>query len=154
MESQNLRIRRVAIDTWRESVVYLHRDCAVVRATGFQALSKVMVRANGMTINAVLNVVDDEAIVKLDELGLSEDAFVRLNVEAGHAAQVLPAEPPISLSALHRKIAGERLSREDCTPSSATLRRRAIRRSNWLHSSSRRTAMTSSAMRCCTSPKR
>jgi thymidine phosphorylase len=113
MPSQDLRIRRVAIDTWRESVVYLHRDCAAVRAAGFQALSKVMVRADGKAISAVLNVVDDEAIVQPGELGLSEDAFARLNVEAGHTAQVLPAEPPASLSALHRKIAGERLSRQD-----------------------------------------
>lgn len=113
MELQNLRTRRVGIDTWRESVVYLHRDCAVVRAAGFQALSKVMVRANGATISAVLNVVDDEAIVQRDELGLSEDAYTRLNVPAGHPAQVSPAEPPASLAALHRKIGGERLSRDD-----------------------------------------
>lgn len=113
MELQELRIRRVGIDTWRESVVYLHRDCAVVRAAGFQALSKVMVRANGTTISAVLNVVDDDQIVERGELGLSEDAFARLNVLAGHAAHVSPAEPAASLSALHRKIAGERLSRED-----------------------------------------
>jgi thymidine phosphorylase len=113
MESQDLRIRRVAIDTWRESVAYLHRDCAVVRAAGFQALSKVTVRANGMAISAVLNVVDDSAIVAPGELGLSEDAFSRLDVAAGHAARVSPAEPPVSLPALHRKIAGERLSRDD-----------------------------------------
>jgi len=113
MESSDLRIRRVAIDTWRENVVYLHRDCAVVRAAGFQALSKVMVRANGAVISAVLNVVDDSCIVEPGELGLSEDAFARLDVLAGHAAQVSPAEPPVSLPALHRKIAGERLSRED-----------------------------------------
>ena len=36
-----LTIRRVAIDTFRENVAYLHRDCTVVRAEGFQALSKV-----------------------------------------------------------------------------------------------------------------
>ncbi len=113
MESPELRIRRVAIDTWRESVAYLHRDCAVVRAAGFQALSKVMVRADGRSISAVLNVVDDDAIVQPGELGLSEDAFVRLGIAAGHAAQVSPAEPAASLPALHRKIAGERLSRED-----------------------------------------
>jgi thymidine phosphorylase len=113
MESPDLRIRRVAIDTWRESVVYLHRDCAVVRAAGFQALSKVLVRADTRSISAVLNVVDDATIVQPGELGLSEDAFVRLHVEAGRAVQVLPAEPPLSLPALHRKIAGERLSRED-----------------------------------------
>jgi thymidine phosphorylase len=113
MAPPELRIRRVAIDTWRESVVYLHRDCEAVRAAGFQALSKVMVRANGRSISAVLNVVDDDAILRPDELGLSEDAFVRLQAEAGHAAQVSPAEPPASLPALHRKIAGERLARED-----------------------------------------
>jgi thymidine phosphorylase len=113
LTTPDLRIRRVAIDTWRESVVYLHRECAVVRAAGFQALSKVTVRANGHAINAVLNVVDDDCIVQRDELGLSEDAFARLAVQAGQAAQVAPAEPPLSLSALHRKIAGERLSRAD-----------------------------------------
>ena len=111
MDLSDLRIRRVAIDTWRENVVYLHRDCAVVRAAGFQALSKVMVRADDRSISAVLNVVDDEAIVRPDELGLSEDAFVRLGVKAGRAVKVSPAEPPASLEALHRKIDGERLSR-------------------------------------------
>ena len=113
MELQTLRLRRVGIDTWRENVAYLHRDCAVVRAAGFQALSKVTVRANGCTIQAVLNVVDDACIVQPGELGVSEDAFARLGVAEGHEARISPAEPPASLPALHRKIAGERLSRED-----------------------------------------
>lgn len=110
---KELRVRRVGIDTWRENVAYLHRNCAAVRAAGFQALSKVLVRANGAAINAVLNVVDDDCIVQPDELGLSEDAFARLNVEAGHPVHVWPAEPPLSQPALRSKIAGERLGRED-----------------------------------------
>ena len=55
-----LRIRRVGIDTWRENVAFLHRNCPVVRAAGFQALAKVTVHANGQSIAAVLNVVDDD----------------------------------------------------------------------------------------------
>jgi thymidine phosphorylase len=113
MEGTDLRTRRVAIDTWRENVVYLHRDCVVVRAAGFQALSKVKVLANGHSISAVLNVVDDAGIVRPDELGLSEDAFARLDLQAGSAARVAPAEPPESLPALRRKIDGERLSQAD-----------------------------------------
>jgi thymidine phosphorylase len=113
MTSPALRIRRVAIDTWRENVAYLHRDCAVVRAAGFQALSKVTVKANGVSINAVLNVVDDAGLVGVEELGLSEDAFARMDLAAGHPARVLPAEPPASLSALNRKINGAPLSRDD-----------------------------------------
>ena len=113
MEPSSLSLRRVGIDTWRENVVYLHRNCPVVRASGFQALSKVLVQANGRSITAVLNVVDDEHIVQACELGVSEDAFERLQVAEGHPVQVDHAEPPASIAALHRKIAGERLSREE-----------------------------------------
>ena len=113
LSASNLALRRVAIDTYRENVAYLHRDCAVYHAEGFQALSKVEVRANGRRILATLNVVDDTSIVGCNELGLSEDAFLQLNVVDGHTASVSQAEPPESIGALYRKLAGERLNRED-----------------------------------------
>ena len=97
-----LAVRRVAIDTWRENVAYLNRDCAVYRAEGFQALSKIEVRANGRRILATVNVVDDPAIVGCHELGLSEDAFAQLGVEPGYKVAVAQAEPPESMGALFR----------------------------------------------------
>ncbi|PKM30788.1 MAG: thymidine phosphorylase [Gammaproteobacteria bacterium HGW-Gammaproteobacteria-11] len=108
-----LVLRRVGIDTYKENVAYLHRDCAVYRAEGFQALSKVEVRANGRRILASVNVVDDVCIVAAGELGLSEDAFAQLAMEEGHSVSVSQAEPPLSIPALHRKIAGERLTHDD-----------------------------------------
>ena len=108
-----LSLRRVAVDTYRENVAYLHRDCEIYRAEGFQALAKVEVRANGRRILATLNVVDDPRIVRCNEIGLSIDAFAQLGVENGHPAMVAQAEPPSSIPALHRKIAGERLDRDD-----------------------------------------
>ncbi|WP_296490241.1 thymidine phosphorylase family protein [Rhodoferax sp.] len=113
LTSSRIALRRVAIDTYRENVAYLHRDCAVYRAEGFQALSKVEIRANGQHILATLNVVDDTAIVGCGELGLSEDAFMQLAVEEGHVVSVAQAEPPASIGALYRKIAGERLGLQD-----------------------------------------
>jgi thymidine phosphorylase len=110
-----LAIRRIGIDTYRENVAYLHRDCAVYRAEGFQALSKISVHANGQRILATLNVVDDLSIVGCEELGLSEDAFAQLGVTDGHTASVWHAEPPASSDALNRKIAGERLGQHDFT---------------------------------------
>ena len=108
-----LSLRRVAVDTYRENVAYLHRDCEIYRAEGFQALAKVEVRANGRCILATLNVVDDPRIVRCNEIGLSIDAFAQMGVENGHPAMVAQAEPPSSIPALHRKIGGERLDRDD-----------------------------------------
>ena len=113
MNGAPLTCKRVGIDTWRENVAFLHRDCPVVRAEGFQALAKVTVSVDGLSIASVLNVVDDAAIVGPHELGLSEDAFSRLGVAAGTPVRIAQAEPPPSLAALRRKIAGERLGRDE-----------------------------------------
>jgi len=104
-----LKLTRLGIDTYRENVAYLHRDCEVYRAEGFQALSKVEVCADGRRILAVLNVVDDADIVPLDALGLSEEAFDQLGLAEGETVSVDHAEPPVSMDAVRRKIAGERL---------------------------------------------
>ena len=72
VKDATLQLRRVAIDTYRENVAYLHRQCEVYRAEGFQALAKVEITADSRRIQAVLNVVDDDALVAPGELGLSE----------------------------------------------------------------------------------
>jgi thymidine phosphorylase len=108
-----LRVRRVGIDTYRENVAYLHRKCPLYLAEGFQALSRIEVRANGRSILATLNIVDDPAIVGETEVGLSEDAFLQLGAAAGTPVQVEHASSPASMTALRRKIGGERLERAD-----------------------------------------
>ena len=108
-----LALRRVLIDTYHENVAYMHRECDIYRAEGFKALSKVEVRANGRSILATLNVVDDSAIVACGELGLSKSAFGQMGLEDGHTVTVAQAEPPESIGALHRKLGGERLNLED-----------------------------------------
>lgn len=108
-----LHVRRLGIDTYRENVAYLHRECELYRAEGFQALSKVKICVNGRRILAVLNVVDDDSIVTPTDLGLSEEAFAKLGVEEGHLVSIEHAEPPESMDAVRRKIEGERLSQED-----------------------------------------
>ena len=108
-----LSLRRVAIDTYHENVAYLHRNCELYRAEGFQALSKIVVMANGIRIHAVLNVVDDENIVSPDELGLAEQAFDQMRLEEGHMVCVSHAQPPASMHAVRRKIRGDRLTLSD-----------------------------------------
>ena len=114
-ECECLQLRRVDIDTYKENVAYLNRNCRVYRSEGFQALNKVEinVEGNGQPVLAVLNVVDDDAITAPGELGLSEQAFEQLALPEGTPATVAHAKPPASLAAVHRKIAGERLSFND-----------------------------------------
>jgi thymidine phosphorylase len=113
LRAAKLKLVRLGIDTYRENVAYLHRDCEVYRAEGFQALSKVEVCADGRRILAVLNVVDDAEIVGLDELALSEEAFDLLGLTEGQGVSVDHAQPPASMDAVRRKIAGQRLNKQD-----------------------------------------
>jgi thymidine phosphorylase len=114
-KQHTLRLRRVAIDTYKENVAYLHRDCQIYRSEGFQALSKVEVCNESQTrsLLATLNVVDTPSITEADELGLSIDAFQQLGLEEGASVTVAHAKPPSSLLAIHRKIGGDRLSLAD-----------------------------------------
>lgn len=110
-----LKLRHVAIDTYRENVAYLHRDCPLYRSEGFQALNKIEIHkaGNGPPVIAVLNVVNDPAITSLDELGLSEQTFQQIGLPEGSAVQVRHAAAPRSLAAVRRKIGGERLEQAD-----------------------------------------
>lgn len=108
-----LKLRRIGIDTYRENVAFLHRDCPVYRAEGFQALAKIEVSCGERRILAVLNVVDDTEIVGADELGLSEQAFVQLASNEQQEVEVAQAQPPRSMNAVRRKMVGERLPLDD-----------------------------------------
>lgn len=113
--TSRLQVRRVLIDTFHENVAYLHRHCALYRAEGFKALSKIEVRTNGSSVLATLNVVDDTNLVGHDDLGLSKSAFLQLGASDGTLVTVAQAEVPASMRALHRKLDGERLSLGDFT---------------------------------------
>ncbi|HID45710.1 MAG TPA: thymidine phosphorylase, partial [Chromatiaceae bacterium] len=106
-----LKLRPVAIDTYRENVAYLHRGCTFYRSEGFQALNKIEIhKENGaQPVIAVLNIVDDANITAPGELGISEQVFEQLNLPPGTSVTVKHASPPASLDAVHDKINGESL---------------------------------------------
>jgi len=113
--SKRLTLRRLAIDTYRENVAYLHRDCPLYRTEGFQALTKLEVRNGHKQILAVLNVVDDTNIVGVKEIALSEQAFAQMGLPEGTRVSIDHAEQPSSMEAVRRKLRGERLTAEDYT---------------------------------------
>lgn len=110
-----LLLRQVAIDTYKENVAYLHRDCKLYRSEGFQSLNKIEIhlQENGQSIIALLNVVDDEAITAPGELGLCEQAFEQFGGKEGTAVRIAHAPLPDSIKAVHRKIEGDSLGFDD-----------------------------------------
>ncbi|MFA5630228.1 MAG: thymidine phosphorylase family protein [Porticoccaceae bacterium] len=112
MNQGTLRLKRVAIDTYRENVAYMHRDCHIYKAEGFQALNKIEIQQDGYRILAVLNVVDDECIVSPQELGLSEQAFVDLGLPEATQVRVDHAEPPHSMEHVRQKLGGMTLDQQ------------------------------------------
>jgi thymidine phosphorylase len=112
---KGLKLRKVSIDTYKENVAYLHRNCPLYRSEGFQALNKIEVRDGTETtpVIAVLNIVDDEKIIAIDELGLSEQTFSQFQGRENCIVYVNHATPPTSLRLVHAKIAGNKLEKND-----------------------------------------
>jgi thymidine phosphorylase len=100
-----LRARHLGIDTYREPVVFMRSDCAVCRAEGFQALSRVQITHDARSVIATLNVVHG-ALIGASEIGLSESAWTALDVRDGDIVRV--SHPPAneSFSAVRNKIYG------------------------------------------------
>lgn len=107
-----LRLVRAGIDTYQQSVVYMHRDCDVCRAEGFTALTRVLVHSEGRELVATLNVVIDDRF-GLDVAALSEAAWNALQPGADAWAVFSHPDPPASAPALRAKVFGQRLSQAD-----------------------------------------
>ena len=110
--SSSLLLRRAGIDTYQQPVVYMHRDCAVCRAEGFAALTRIEVRVGERSLVATLNVVVDDWLPP-HEAALSEAAWSRLRPQPGARARFAHPEPARSAGALRRKVFGGRLDDED-----------------------------------------
>lgn len=108
-----LKLKRIAIDTHRESIAYLSRQCPQYRAEEFQALAKIELRTANSSMPATLNIVDDALLLGPDEIGLSETAFQAFGQPAGTPVAIEHPRPVESLEAVRAKIMGKELSAED-----------------------------------------
>lgn len=104
------RVRRMGVDTYQESVIYLHRDCIACRSIGVGPQSRVVVSHAGRCIVATLNVVTgnclDAAVV-----GFSEAAWRRLGLDSGEWVTLHHPAQAESASDLRAKIYGHMLDR-------------------------------------------
>jgi len=105
-----LKLRNVGIDTYKDTVAFLARDCSLYRPEEYQAFKKIEVISGDKRVFATLMIVDNKNIIDRDELGLSEQAFERMGLEEGSPVTIAPAVPPQSLDHLRTKIHGHTLN--------------------------------------------
>lgn len=107
-----LRLRRIGIDTHRESIAFLDNSDLLGRSLGLHPLDRVEVSANGRTVLAVLNTVEG-TVLEEGSIGLSNTAFEKLGLREDTIVDVSPAEPPASADFLRAKMIGKELSPSD-----------------------------------------
>ncbi|MFN8828293.1 MAG: thymidine phosphorylase family protein [Rhabdaerophilum sp.] len=109
-EPATLRIRPIAVDTLRESVVLLSRRCRALRPERLKGFRKVQLESGAAELTASILIVDDPALLADDEVGLTEPAFRRFGLAAGSPVRISLAPPAPSVEVIQAKIRGETLS--------------------------------------------
>ena len=110
--SGQLRVKWLGIDTYKQPVIYMHRECLICRSEGFAAQARVRVELKGREIVATLNVIDSD-LLNIDEAGLSTWAWRALGAADGDSLIISHAPELESLRGVRAKLFGEVLSQAD-----------------------------------------
>ncbi len=106
---QQVRARRLGLDTHQEAVVLMHKDCPVCRSEGFTARNQILLQNGTHRIIATLYQVTGNWIAH-DEAALSESAWERLGLTDGETLTVAHPEPVASLAYVRSRVYGKALS--------------------------------------------
>lgn len=105
MEYNQLKVRSLGINTYRENVIYMRSDCQICTSEGFTALTRLEVQVHGSKIVATLNVIESD-LLKHDEAGLSVEAIKRLAVKDGDLITIRHMKPVGSMAFVRSKLFG------------------------------------------------
>ncbi|WP_334079187.1 thymidine phosphorylase family protein [Microbulbifer sp. M83] len=106
---QYLRAHLMGINTHEEPIVFMRDDCAICRAEGFTANTRLQVRTAGRNLIATLHTVSAE-VLPGGVIGFSDGAWEFLGLTPGQEVEVRHAPLVHSLSALRKKIYGNELN--------------------------------------------
>lgn len=104
-----LKVKSIGIDTYRENIIYMRHDCHVCLSEGFKALTRLIVKHKDQDIIATLNVIHNSELLSHGEAALSMEAMERLNVKEGDFIGVSHLPPVESLRSVRAKLYGQTL---------------------------------------------
>ena len=108
---QVLYAHRIGIDTYKQAIVFMRRDCDICRSEGFETRTRIHVAIGNRFIIAILNTVGENLLPR-NKIGLSEFAWQLLDAKEGDVVRLSHPAPLDSLSHIHSKIYGNELDSE------------------------------------------
>ncbi len=103
-----LTLKWLGIDTYRETVIYMHKNCLVCQAEGFEVHARIKVSYGDKSILATINHINN-GVLQPNEASLSQYAWNLLGAKEGEKIQLSYAKPLLSLSYVRSKIYGHPL---------------------------------------------
>ncbi len=107
-----LRLKHLGIDTYKEAVIYMRKDCHICRSEGFEAQARVLVSLNNRHILATLNIFENTLLAP-NEATLSNYAWDLLQAQPGDIIQLSHPQPLLSLSYMRAKVYGNTLNKDE-----------------------------------------
>ncbi|UFH35251.1 thymidine phosphorylase family protein [Flavobacterium acetivorans] len=109
-EFNTLKLVQLGIDTQKEFVVFMRKDCHICKSEGFEAHNRVLVTVKEKSIIATLYIITD-GILKEGKAGLSNSAWKQLNAIEGDKISFAHVQPVASMGLVRSKMYGKQLDK-------------------------------------------
>lgn len=107
-----MQLKYLGINTYKEPIIYMRKDCFICKSEGFNAQTRVVVKLNDRSIIATLNMVETD-ILKHNEASLSNYAWDLLSAKNGDEITIAHPKSLDSLSYIRSKIYGNELNYQE-----------------------------------------
>lgn len=107
-----LKVKHTNVDTGKELIVFLHKNCPIIAQDGLEALDRVKVWYQDKYVICTLNIVDN-GLVSKSEAGLSKRAVRFLNVDKDENVRVTRTDLLKSFSYVRAKMFGNKLKENE-----------------------------------------
>jgi thymidine phosphorylase len=105
----SLTLKNLNIDTHKDPVIYMRKNCYVCLSEGFEAKARLHIKLGNKSIIATLNIVSSD-ILELNQVSLSKYAWDYLGAKEGDEIIVTHAKHLYSLKFLRSKMYGNTLN--------------------------------------------
>lgn len=108
----HLKLKWLGIDTYKEAVIYMRRDCHICQSEGFEAHTRIRVTLGDKSILATLNHIDN-GLLGEHQASLSKYAWKILNAKESDVIKLSHPKSLQSLSFVRSKVYGHILKYEE-----------------------------------------